>query len=164
MLTLSLSLSHRLSRILCHSNLHPAFYTLNNLKHAFSHLKDPIHLRDKSGVYKLECVDCPATYIGQSGRKLRIRVAEHMNAVRKNRPNDSAFAAHLLETGHSFDELSGVSLLHWENKGRRLTALENMEIIKAKNDASVKIVNDVIPYDDVAESLYATSTREDISE
>ena len=154
------TLSHRLSRILRQSNLNPAFYTLLNLKHIFSHLKDPIHLRDKSGVYKLECEDCPATYIGQSGRKMRIRIAEHTNAVRKNRPTESAFAAHLLETGHSFDELTGVSLLHCENKGRRLTALENIEITKAKYDASITLVNDVIPYDDVAESLYTSSTRE----
>jgi hypothetical protein len=48
-----------------------------------------VHLRDKSGVYRLECEDCPATYIGQSGRKLRIRVSEHVNAVRKNHPTES---------------------------------------------------------------------------
>ena len=149
------SLSHRLSRIFHNSNLTPAFYTVNNLKRIFSHLKDPIHLRDRSGVYRLECDDCPATYVGQSGRKLRVRVSEHVNAVKKNRPNDSAFAAHLLETGHSFNELSGVSLVHGESKGRRLTALENIEITKAKHDASVNLVNDVIPDDHI---LYATLT------
>ena len=157
---LGASLSHRLSRTLRHSGLSPAFYTHNNLKHVFSRLKDHIHLRDKSGVYKLECEDCPATYIGQSGRKLRIRVSEHVNAVKKGRPTESAFADHLLQTGHSFDELTGVSLLHHENKGRRLNALESIEIIKAKHDASIEIVNDVIPFNDMAESLYtATSTE-----
>jgi len=29
---------------------------------------------ERSGVYQLSCSDCPATYIGQTGRKLGIRV------------------------------------------------------------------------------------------
>ena len=65
---------------------------------------------EKSGVYKLTCNDCPTAYIGQTGRKLEIRVREHEAAFRKKIPEKSNFAAHLLNAGHSFS--SPVSYTH----------------------------------------------------
>ncbi|KAG8237479.1 hypothetical protein J437_LFUL015698 [Ladona fulva] len=80
-----------------------------------------------SGVYKLNCKDCPCHYIGQSGRSITIRVSEHKRCLRTGSPG-SAFADHLIAESHSSDFKP--LLLHKEEKGRRLDALEVIEISK----------------------------------
>jgi len=60
---------------------------------------------EKSGVYELKCDECSAVYIGETGRKLNIRFHEHIDDFKKKRSNKSAFASHLLESGHSVDDL-----------------------------------------------------------
>ena len=65
--------------------------------------KDPIPLESKSGVYRLSCPECPALYIGETSRKFSIRFKEHEDAYKRVRERVSAFADHLLETGHRFD-------------------------------------------------------------
>jgi hypothetical protein len=67
--------------------------------------------------------------VEQTGRKLLTRVAVHEKAANKNTPEKSASAAHLTTTGHSFDKTEGLRLLHCESTGKRLNALENLEII-----------------------------------
>ena len=71
-------------------------YTAQEL---FTRLKNPLPLSEKSGVYSLRCKDCPATYIGQTGRKLSIRISEHKKALDNKTAEKSSFADHLLETG-----------------------------------------------------------------
>ena len=153
-------LSQRISRILKISDYRPAYYTVNSLKQIVSHLKDPTPFEEKSGVYSLKCSDCPAVYVGQTGRKLLTRVAEHEKAAARNTPEKSAFAAHLTTTGHSFDRQEGLRLLHCESTGKRLTALENLEIIKATYNPRINVVNDVIPISPLAESVYGTPARD----
>ena len=53
-------------------------------------------------VYKIDCIDCDATYIGQISRKLRFRVDEHKRDVRKKK-STSALAKHTLQTGHTIN-------------------------------------------------------------
>ena len=88
-----------------------------------------------------------------------IRVSEHQKAVENKTPEKSAFAAHLLETGHSFDRETGVRFLHVAEHGRRLTYLEDIEIIKAKLDKSISIVNDFLPFSPHIERLCGGKTE-----
>ena len=53
--------------------------------------------------FRKKCGDCSKAYIGETGRQLKIRVKEHMDAFHKNRPEKSAFPKHLLQTGHLVD-------------------------------------------------------------
>ena len=53
-------------------------------------------------VYKLNCLDCPQSYVGQTGRKLETRRAEHRADVRTANP-DSQVAQHTMEYDHRFD-------------------------------------------------------------
>ena len=101
--------STKLSRILKH-------YSLNTAK-TFSRLKDPIPKHERSGVYKIECGDCPATYAGETGRQLDIRINEHLDVYEKNEPSRSAFAAHFSTSYHSLDKIES-SLLHEKNSAR----------------------------------------------
>ena len=52
-------------------NITPAFYNRNNLSAIFVNNKiDIIKPITKSGEYKLQCDDCDAFYIGQTGRQV----------------------------------------------------------------------------------------------
>jgi len=65
-----------------------------NLKSLFCRqLKDPILKHDRSGVYRINCVQCNAAYFGETGRKLSIRIDEHKTAFNKHKLSKSAFAA-----------------------------------------------------------------------
>ena len=58
--------------------------------------------KQTSIVYKFNCKNCPATYIGESKRALRIRINEYK--ILKN--SESVVCEHQLEFNHEFD---------WEN-------------------------------------------------
>jgi len=92
-------------------------------------------------VYKIECGDCDAVYIGQTGRAFEERVAEHDSAVNSVNP-ESAFARHIISTGHN--KMSKiVSLLHYSPKGRVLNKLEEIEIVKhKKTENCCTVLND----------------------
>ncbi|BHF71854.1 hypothetical protein SprV_0401491500 [Sparganum proliferum] len=53
-------------------------------------------------VYQIRCKDGDCNYVGETGRKLQTRLHEHKLATRRLDPN-SQLAAHIGETGHSFD-------------------------------------------------------------
>ena len=150
-------ISLKISRILKSCGLRSAFYTVNRARDLFVKLKDPLPPEEKSGVYKLNCSDCSAVYIGQTGRKLTSRVLEHERAVRLKTPEKSAFAAHLLDTQHTFDKETGAHLLHCMGKGRKLSALETVEIIHAKNDPRQFVVNDDVPTSTLVDACYAAA-------
>jgi len=54
-------------------------------------------------VYKIPCASCPASYIGQTGRRLQQRLEEHKRAVRSADFNSSALAEHAWTNGHPVD-------------------------------------------------------------
>jgi TPP-dependent indolepyruvate ferredoxin oxidoreductase alpha subunit len=79
----------------------------------------------QSGVYQLQCNECPLKYIGQTGRTFRDRYKEHINAIRFNKPH-SKFALHILNTGHSYNTIEEtLKVLHVE-KRLKLNTLERL--------------------------------------
>ena len=124
--------SIKATRFLIKENISPAFYNNNNLGKILINNKDKIDSHDKNGVYELQCNDCPAIYIGQTGRNFKTRIKEHFNCWKKKK-EDSLFANHLLETNHSF-ELNSYKVLHHQNKGKKLNTLEILEINKAMKE------------------------------
>ena len=118
-----------------------AFYNKNCLKNLLSHTKDKIPLLEKSGVYKLFC-ECGAAYVGQTGRKFKERIKEHVTCA-KNKDLTSLFAKHLIEEKHKSDFKP--KILHQQKKGLRLDALEQLEILKSVKSKE-KIVNEFLFY------------------
>ena len=58
----------------------------------------------KSGVvYKIPCASCPASYIGQTGCRLRQRLDEHKRAIRQADFNASLLAEHVWSEEHQAD-------------------------------------------------------------
>jgi hypothetical protein len=83
---------------------------------------------NQSGIYQLQCSQCPLKYIGQTGCTFRIRYKEHINTIRTNRQN-SKFAQHILDTGYEYDTLEQtMKILHVEKKGPKLNTLERFYI------------------------------------
>ena len=74
------------------------------LRIILSHPKDRIPDGDKSNmVYKINCRDCDASYVGEMGRALKTRVSEHRRAVEKRDFSASALAQHAWEHDHYID-------------------------------------------------------------
>lgn len=72
-----------------------------NLSHIITLGKDRTKKEDTTGtVYKFDCKECPATYIGETKRPLKIRLREHMT----NKDRKSVVALHIQNhENHSFD-------------------------------------------------------------
>ncbi|BHF76767.1 hypothetical protein SprV_0501986600 [Sparganum proliferum] len=64
--------------------------------------KDPLPRQETSGVvYRIWCSCGQSNYVGETGRQLQTRVAEHAAAVRRNDAS-SQVAAHSTGSGHTF--------------------------------------------------------------
>nr|VZH99637.1 unnamed protein product [Spirometra erinaceieuropaei] len=64
--------------------------------------KDPLPRQETSGVvYRIWCSCGQSNFVGETGRLLRTRIAEHVAAVRRNDAN-SQVAAHSTRPGHTF--------------------------------------------------------------
>ena len=62
-----------------------SFSSIINIKNIIKTHKDEIEKMCNCGtVYKISCIDCTATYVGQTKRKLRKRIDEHRADVRRN--------------------------------------------------------------------------------
>jgi hypothetical protein len=145
--------SHQLSRVLRRFGFRPAFYNPVTVKGLFVRLKDPIPARERSGVYSVKCGDCRGVYVGETGRQLCVRVAEHKKAWERGNVGESAFADHLISSGHSFSNNS-VHLLHRKDSYFKRIALEHIEIIRHKNSDDVTVLNRFFPEEDLIELVY----------
>ena len=116
-------------------------------------MKDgPIPATEKSGVHELSCGECQSIYIGQTGRKLKTRIAEHRTKININSTNDndtdsdlssiSAVALHCASTGYDRNKING-RLLHACNKSTSMNRLEEVETIKASKSAGPYLLNDL---------------------
>ncbi|KAL6419712.1 hypothetical protein ACFW04_013676 [Cataglyphis niger] len=77
----------------------------------------PISNRTKV-VYKINCKNCSALYIGQTKRHLSTRVKEHFNNIKMQASNLSLISKHKLKFNHDFD-WSTPDILHNEKHLRK---------------------------------------------
>ncbi len=79
----------------------------NSIRSRLVHPKDKVTNNEKAGlVYHIKCGDCDATYVGETERNLRKRIAEH------HRPS-SPIGSHMDQNQHTFQQ-EEVSVLHQE--------------------------------------------------
>ena len=95
----------------------------------------------KGVVYSIPCADCSATYIGETGRTLKVCMAEHKRAVKSKDPVCMAehkravkskdplngIAVHVQKTAHNINWQEARILARENNLGRR-RVLEALEI------------------------------------
>lgn len=133
--------SKKIGEIFKKYNMQVAYKTNITLQTLLPSSKSPIPLLEKSGIYQLQCKDCNAAYVGQTGRKFSLRFKEHARSWRLNLDN-STFANHLIQNNHSFDPLQNYKILHIENKGNKMNILENLEILKLINNPNFTALNE----------------------
>ncbi|PNF38897.1 hypothetical protein B7P43_G08228 [Cryptotermes secundus] len=94
-----------------------SYKTKNNIKHLLKINDDKNDMYNLSGVYQLQCSDCPLKYIGQTGRTFKIRFKEHTCDINNN-GQSSRFAQHVLDTTHEYSTIDKIlEVLHIGKKG-----------------------------------------------
>ena len=91
------------------------------LRRLLTNAKDKDEPEDRLGaVYKIKCSDCQATYIGETGRNLTMRLNEHKRATKKSDVNNN-IAEHHLKTSHTIDWDSATCLTYSTDYYERIT-------------------------------------------
>jgi hypothetical protein len=92
-------------------------------------------------------MECGGAYVGQTGRKFRVRYKEHIRDIRSNKGN-TGFANHILNSGHTYGTLEDtLQVVSIQNKGPHLNTLEIFHIYKEQktgtslNDNHVDLYN-----------------------
>jgi len=84
-----------------------AFFGINRLNKFINVHKDRLPFLSHSNVvYKINCLHCDASYVGQTRRLLKLRIDEHRNHIRRGISQPSVITEHRLKFSHDFD---------WEN-------------------------------------------------
>ena len=88
-------------------------------------------------VYKIRCNNCDASYVGQTGRKLKTRIAEHRNHIRYKTSTRSVITEHRLLHNHDF-QWDDVQILDEEPSYRKRLISEMLHIKKQKNSLNLQ--------------------------
>ena len=54
-------------------------------------------------VYKIDCKDCDASYVGQTSKCLKTRISEHRNHINRNTIQISVITQHRIDLFHEFN-------------------------------------------------------------
>jgi len=87
-------------------------------------------------VYKLNCKDCNASYVGQTSRLLKTRIAEHKNYINRNTTVHSVITDHRINLSHEFD-WKNVKVLNRERYLTKRLISEMLHIKHQKNSLNL---------------------------
>jgi hypothetical protein len=108
-----------------------AFKTQQNLEMQLKPKKEEIL---DTGVYQLICSDCPAFYIGQTGRSFGQRFKEHVRDIGKMYAT-SNFAIHINTTQHNYIDMNtNMKILYTMVKGDNMDRMEELLIYKNRRN------------------------------
>ena len=126
-------ISEQLQRTLSQHNIKSTFYTTTTLCKVLPSPKDPIPTDKKHNIiYKLDCKDCDAVYIGESKRAYQTRIGEHISAVRKADTKRYETADHCWKFNYDFNWTENKILGHDLNTTARKIE-ETIHSIKTEN-------------------------------
>jgi hypothetical protein len=109
------------------TNIKIAYKTTNTIGHLLKPKNPPADIYNMSGIYQLQCGECPLKYIRQTGRTFKACYREHINAIKTKKQQHSKFAQHILETTHTYDTIDRtMKMLHIEKKGQKLNTQKNI--------------------------------------
>lgn len=141
-------ITNHLKPVMKQQKIDIVFSSNNKLKDALGNPKDKLEDHQKSGIYRILCVDCQKIYIGQSRRNILKRFKEHCSHIKFNRPTKSAVAEHALTENHFNITQANLKLLKQTRTIRQLDVIESIYIHKNKH----RLMNNV--YGPVSSSLF----------
>ena len=96
-------LTQQLRKILKPTNTKIAVKNIKTVGSLYSKTKDKTNTMNKSNVvYRIPCKDCPAAYIGQTSRTLKMRIISHKSDC-KTGNNTCALAEHIRDNQHQMN-------------------------------------------------------------
>jgi len=110
-----------------------AFCCYNKLNKFIRAHKDVLSLSVRSNVvYRINCLNCDASYVGQTKRTLNTRINEHRSHIRRNSTQHSVITDHKRNLGHEFD-WDNVKILDYEPNCNKRLISEMIYIKKQKH-------------------------------
>lgn len=136
------NLSERIARHLTSENVNIAFSNENKNRKLFSKQKTRTpHELVSNVIYKIPCNDCNGVYIGQTGRYLKTRIAEHKRSVRPNilinTKNKTALAEHFDQKQHIFN-YDNITIVGQQQNYKKRLVNEMIEIKKHPTNINKK--------------------------
>lgn len=115
-----------------------AYTGLSKLAKFIKVLKDPLQKISRTNVvYKINCNNCEASYVGQTGRVLQTRINEHKNHIRRNTNQPSVITEHRINCSHDFNWEYTEILDEERNLNKRLIS-EMIHIHKQKQGLNIQ--------------------------
>ncbi|UYV81813.1 hypothetical protein LAZ67_20002537 [Cordylochernes scorpioides] len=144
-----------ISRILRTHGINTHFTNSNSigaiLRHPITRLPRSTVARSSGGsVYSVSCNDCSASYIGETGRSVAIRMTEHGRCI-ANRDNRSLIFNHINTTGHSFNLSSPTTL--YSNVNTKYQRLIIEAILSINNHSINRHIDIPSQYLDICNNL-----------
>jgi len=97
-------ISERVINTIDKSKYTKGYRILNNLgKFIKAHKDSTKFLTNNNVVYKINCNDCNASYVGQTKTQLSTRIKEHSNNYKSIAAKPSVITQHMLDFSHTFD-------------------------------------------------------------
>lgn len=124
------SVSEKFSTMSKNINSQIAYSIPNTLKNFIRTGKDTLDKMSACDVvYKINCTDCDASYVGQTKRQLKTRVREHRLDINKKSGSPSVISEHRLSENHDFD-WDNVQILDKESSFKKRSISEMLHIKK----------------------------------
>ena len=128
----------RLRKAMRKRGVRTVFNSGRNLRDILCNHKSELPENSHAGVYILQC-ECQSIYIGETKKRVRIRIAEHEKDVFNGRWSNSGAAEHAESCPHQF-KWNEASTLSRETDYRRRKIRESLEIRKYKRSCT-NVVN-----------------------
>ena len=99
-------------------------------------VKTPREYLEKKDMYKVPCMDCDKSYIGETGRNLKKRIVERKYAVNR-KDGKNGIAVHANDHNHRVD-WEGAKVLQEELRYWRKRTLEAIHIHRRKQTSNLE--------------------------
>src|SRR5436190_18793427 len=132
------NLSERFKNITKGIDVRISYFSLNKINNIVRTHKDALpHMSRSNIVYKINCNNCDASYVGQTGRQLMTRIKEHKNHIKRKNPTKSVVTEHRIDLRHDFD-WDNIEVLDHEPIYHKRLVSEMLYIKRQKNSINLQ--------------------------
>jgi hypothetical protein len=130
-------LSEHVGSALRTANISAGYKCFNRLNKFIKTHKDITPtLNNNNVIYRINCKDCDASYVGQTKRQLNTRIKEHKANIKQHQSKLTVISQHILNSGHQMDWENVQILDHESNYSKRIIS-ETIFIKLQKNGLNV---------------------------